>query len=103
MILFSAPLDEPASKGKYTIITLSKGLQHLDRKKNWIKEDEMNPPQKASIQLLLSNPNPPRSPEAIVVPTVSHIEKLQIRPRQKSNKLQIRRQNWKQKHHRVGP
>jgi hypothetical protein len=32
-ILFSAPLDEPASKGKYTIITLSKGLQHLDRKK----------------------------------------------------------------------
>ena len=31
--LFSALLAESANKGKYTIITLSKGLQHLDWKK----------------------------------------------------------------------
>ena len=63
---------------------------HVDGKKNRIKQDEMNPPRKASIRLLLFNPYPPRSPDAIAAPTGSHIEILQIRRRQGPKKQQIR-------------
>ena len=67
---------------------LMKGLQHPDGKKR-IEEDEMSPPLKASIRVLLCNPYPPRSANTITVPTAKHMETLQIRPRQKPKKQQL--------------
>jgi len=76
------------NKGKYIPIMLMKGLQHPDGKKR-IEEDEMSPPLKASIRVLLCNPYPPRSADAIAVPTTKHMETLQIRPRQKPKTQQL--------------
>ena len=39
--------------------------------------------------MLLFNPYPSRSPDAIAVPTAKHMETLQIRPRQKPKKQQL--------------